>query len=111
MVILPLTFMRMKRVITSAAEHIYFLSQESFPPGFTQVLTPNFGRTYLLSTYQATTITAITINSFILPPCTLLLATHSRLRSSAQIFLFRGLVSKDYAQGSTIYSASGFQSR
>jgi hypothetical protein len=38
--------------------------QESFPPGRTQVFTPNLGSTYLLSTYQATTIAITTIKPF-----------------------------------------------
>lgn len=44
---------------------VYLLSQESFPPGLTQVFTPNLGSTYLLSTNQATMIAMSTKISFI----------------------------------------------
>ena len=46
----------------------YLLSQESFPPGLTQVFTPNLGSTYLLSTNQATMIAMSTKKSFISVP-------------------------------------------
>lgn len=48
-----------------------FLPQESFPPGFIQVLTPSLGNTYLFRTNQAAMIAISTRISFIATPSSL----------------------------------------